>query len=137
MANLRLPRFVGDRLARQAIMYGRRINCNSPEGRLICDEVVPADQMDDALIQVVDNLTNSGIVSAVGNRRQFRIGQEPLDLFRQYLALFAKEQALCHFSSGPCPSDPQHDLRYCWYVSTSYPLLAFLLANSVGLGAPS
>ena len=100
MANLRLPRFVGDRLARQAIMYGRRINCNSPEGRLICDEVVPADQMDGALIQVVDNLTNSGIVSAVGNRRQFRIGQEPLDLFREYLALFAKEQALCHFSSG-------------------------------------
>ena len=100
MANLRLPRFVGDRLARQAIMYGRRINCNSPEGRLICDEVVPADQMDDALIQVVDNLTNSGIVSAIGNRRQFRIGQEPLDLFRRYLALFAKEQAFCHFSGG-------------------------------------
>jgi (3,5-dihydroxyphenyl)acetyl-CoA 1,2-dioxygenase len=100
MANLRLPRFVGDRLARQAIMYGRRINCNSPEGLLICDEVVPADQIDGALIQVVDNLTNSGIVSAVGNRRQFRIGQEPLDLFRQYLAVFAKEQAFCHFSSG-------------------------------------
>jgi (3,5-dihydroxyphenyl)acetyl-CoA 1,2-dioxygenase len=100
MANLRLPRFVGDRLARQAIMYGRRINCNSPEGRLICDEVVPADQVDGALIQVVDNLTNSGIVSAVGNRRQFRIGQEPLDLFREYLALFAKEQAFCHFSNG-------------------------------------
>ena len=100
MANLRLPRFVGDRLARQAIMYGRRINCDSPEGRLICDEVVPGDQMDGALIQIVENLTNSGIVSAVGNRRQFRIGQEPLDLFRQYLALFAKEQALCHFSSG-------------------------------------
>ena len=100
MANLRLPRFVGDRLARQAIMYGRRINCDSPEGRLICDEVVPGDQMDGALTQIVENLTNSGIVSAVGNRRQFRIGQEPLDLFRQYLALFAKEQALCHFSSG-------------------------------------
>jgi (3,5-dihydroxyphenyl)acetyl-CoA 1,2-dioxygenase len=100
MANLRLPRFVGDRLARQAIMYGRRISCDSPEGRLICDEVVPANQMDSALIQIVENFTNSGILSAVGNRRQFRIGQEPLDLFRQYLALFAKEQALCHFSSG-------------------------------------
>ena len=100
MANLRLPRFVGDRLARQAITYGRRINCNTPEGLLICDEVVPSDQIDAALIQVVDNLTNSGIVSAVGNRRQFRIGQEPLDLFRQYLAVFAKEQSFCHFSSG-------------------------------------
>ena len=88
------------RLARQAIMYGRRINCDSPEGRLICDEVTPADQIDSALTQIVENLTNSGIVSAVGNRRQFRIGQEPLDLFRQYLALFAKEQAFCHFSDG-------------------------------------
>ena len=56
MANVRLPRFVGDRLARQAIMYGRRFNCDSPEGRLICDQVVPVDQMDGALIQVVDNL---------------------------------------------------------------------------------
>ena len=100
MANLRLPRFMGDQLARQAIMYGRRINCDSPEGRLICDEVTSADQIDGALAQIVENLTTSGIVSAVGNRRQFRVGQEPLDLFRQYLALFAKEQAFCHFSDG-------------------------------------
>ena len=28
-ANLRLPRFVGDRIARQAIMYGRRLDCDS------------------------------------------------------------------------------------------------------------
>jgi (3,5-dihydroxyphenyl)acetyl-CoA 1,2-dioxygenase len=100
MANLRLPRFVGDRIARQAIMYGRRIDCGSLEGRLICDEIAPADQMDAALGQVIENLTSSGIVSAVGNRRQLRIGQEPLDLFRRYLALYAKEQAYCHFSDG-------------------------------------
>jgi (3,5-dihydroxyphenyl)acetyl-CoA 1,2-dioxygenase len=100
MANLRLPRFLGDRLAHQAIMYGRRIDCGSLEGRLICDEVAPADQMNAALVQAVENLTSSGIVSAVGNRRQFRIGQEPLDLFRRYLALYAKEQAYCHFSDG-------------------------------------
>jgi (3,5-dihydroxyphenyl)acetyl-CoA 1,2-dioxygenase len=100
MANLRLPRFLGDRLAHQAIMYGRRIDCGSLEGRLICDEIAPADQMDAALVQAVGDLTSSGIVSAVGNRRQFRIGQEPLDLFRRYLALYAKEQAYCHFSDG-------------------------------------
>jgi (3,5-dihydroxyphenyl)acetyl-CoA 1,2-dioxygenase len=98
IANLRLPRFVGDRLARQTIMYGRRIDCDSPEGRLICDEIAPVNKMDAAIAQVVDGLTTSGVVSAVGNRRQFRIGQEPLDLFRRYLALFAKEQAYCHFS---------------------------------------
>ena len=100
LANLRLPRFVGDRLARQAIMYGRRFDCDSAEGRLICDEIAPSDRMDAALAQVVEGLTSSGIVSAVGNRRQFRIGQEPLDLFRRYLALYAKEQAYCHFSPG-------------------------------------
>jgi (3,5-dihydroxyphenyl)acetyl-CoA 1,2-dioxygenase len=100
MANLRLPRFVGDRLARQAIMYGRRIDCDSPEGRLICDEIAPADKLDSALAQAVDGLTSSGIVSAVGNRRQFRVAQEPLDLFRRYLALYAKEQACCHFNDG-------------------------------------
>jgi thioesterase DpgC len=100
MANLRLPRFLGDRLAHQAIMHGRRIDCGSLEGRLICDEIAPADQMDAALVRAVEDLTGSGIVSAVGNRRQFRIGQEPLDLFRRYLALYAKEQAYCHFSDG-------------------------------------
>ena len=39
-ANMRLPRFVGDRIARQAIQYERRLECDSPEGRLICDEIV-------------------------------------------------------------------------------------------------
>ncbi len=42
-ANLRLTRFTGDRIARQAIMYGRRLDCDSPEGRLICDEIAPPD----------------------------------------------------------------------------------------------
>src|SRR5438876_5652315 len=36
---LRLPRFVGDRLARQGIMFGRAFPADSPEGRLLCDEV--------------------------------------------------------------------------------------------------
>jgi (3,5-dihydroxyphenyl)acetyl-CoA 1,2-dioxygenase len=100
MANLRLPRFVADRVARQAIMWGRRIECDSPVGRLICDEIASADQMDAALAQAVEGFTSSGVVSAVGNRRQFRIGQEPLDLFRGYLALYAREQAHCHFGDG-------------------------------------
>src|SRR4029077_11524954 len=97
-ANMRMPRFTGDRIARQAIMYGRRLDCDSPEGRLICDEVVPPDEMDRALAGVIEGLTSSGVVSAVSNRRGFSIGQEPLDLFRRYLALYAREQAFCHFS---------------------------------------
>jgi thioesterase DpgC len=98
LANLRLPRFTGDRIARQAIMYGRRLDCDSPEGRLVCDEIAPPGGMDAALARAVDGMTNSGVVSAVANRRAVRVGQEPLDLFREYLAVYAREQAYCHFS---------------------------------------
>ncbi|MGH8726141.1 MAG: enoyl-CoA hydratase/isomerase family protein, partial [Burkholderiales bacterium] len=97
-ANLRLPRFVGDRVARQAILAERRIDCASPEGRMICDEIVPADQLDRKLEEVIQKLTGSGVVSAAGNRRAFRAGEEPLDTFRRYMAVYAREQADCHFS---------------------------------------
>jgi len=43
-------------------------------------------------------LTSSGVVSAASNRRAFRITQEPLDMFREYFAVYAREQAYCHFS---------------------------------------
>jgi thioesterase DpgC len=97
-ANLRLPRFVGDRIARQAVMAERRLECASPEGRLICDEIVEPAAMDERLTAAVDRLTGSGVVSAAGNRRAFRIAQEPLDQFRRYMAVYAREQAECHFS---------------------------------------
>ena len=98
LANLRLPRFTGERLARQLIQYERRIECDSAEGRLLCDEIVPADGMDAAIERAVAGLTSSGAVSAVGNRRAFRVGAEPLDLFRRYCASYAREQAEAHFS---------------------------------------
>jgi thioesterase DpgC len=97
-ANLRLPRFVGDRIARQAIMAGRRLECDSPEGRLICDELVHPSEMDEAIERAIEELTGSGVVSASSNRRAFRVAQEPLDLFRGYFAVYALEQAYCHFS---------------------------------------
>lgn len=107
-ANMRLPRFTGDRIARQAIMYGRRLDCDSPEGRLICDEIAPPDEMDAALARVIDGLTSSGVVSAVGNRRGFRVAQEPLDTFLSYLAVYAREQAYCHFSPALVANLEQH-----------------------------
>jgi thioesterase DpgC len=97
-ANLRLPRFVGARIARQAILMGRRLDCDSPEGRMICDEVVPPGEVDAAVARAVDDLTGSGTVSAAGNRRAFRAGEEPLDTFRRYMAVYCREQAYCHFS---------------------------------------
>ena len=39
-SNLRLPRFVGDRLARQAILSGLEFEAGTPHGDLLCDEVV-------------------------------------------------------------------------------------------------
>jgi (3,5-dihydroxyphenyl)acetyl-CoA 1,2-dioxygenase len=97
-SNLRLHRFVGDRLARQLVQYERKLLCDSPEGRLICDEIVEPAEMDAAIERVVVNLTNSGAVGAIGNRRAFRVAVESLDLFRRYMAVYAREQADCHFS---------------------------------------
>jgi thioesterase DpgC len=97
-ANLRLPRFVGDRIARQAILAERRIDCASPEGKMICDAVCRPGDMDEEIEHMVTQLTTSGVVSAAANRRAFRAGQEPLDTFRRYMAIYAREQAECHLS---------------------------------------
>ena len=98
-SNLRLPRSVGDRLARQAILSGLEFEAGTPHGDLLCDEVVESsEEMDAAVARRVEALTSSGLVNAAGNRRALRIGSEPLDLFRQYMATFCREQAHCHFS---------------------------------------
>lgn len=97
-ANLRMARFTGDRIAREAVMNDLRLDCASPEGRTICSELVPAAQMDAAIRNTVERLTGSGVVSAAGNRRAFRIAQEPMDAFRRYMSVYAREQAYCHFS---------------------------------------
>jgi (3,5-dihydroxyphenyl)acetyl-CoA 1,2-dioxygenase len=65
---------------------------------MICDEIVPPAEMDAALERVVASFTDSGVVSAAGNRRAIRVAQEPLDRFRRYMAVYAREQAYCHFS---------------------------------------
>ena len=54
--------------------------------------------MDAAIENIVARLTSSGVVSAAGNRRAMRIVEEPLDAFRRYMAVYAREQAQCHFS---------------------------------------
>jgi thioesterase DpgC len=108
-ANLRMPRFVGDRIARQAIMNERRIDCASPEGRLICDAIVAPGEVDAAIEAIVDRMTNAGVVSAAGNRRAIRIAQEPLDTFRRYMSVFAREQAHCYLSPALV-----HNLERYW-----------------------
>jgi thioesterase DpgC len=95
---LRLPRSVGDRLARQAILSGREFEAGVPPAELLCDEVVEPDAMDGAIEARTDALTSSGLVNAAANRRALRVGEEPLDVFRQYMATFSREQAYCHLS---------------------------------------
>jgi thioesterase DpgC len=99
VANMRLWRFVGDRSARQAILFERRFEAESAAGRLICDQVVEDGGMDAALGETVAALLGSGVVSAAGNRKAMRIGQEPVDLFRQYMAVYCREEAYCHYSA--------------------------------------
>jgi thioesterase DpgC len=98
-SNLRLQRSVGDRLARQAILSGLEFEAGTANGDLLVDEVVDCDaDMDAAVERRVEALTSSGLVNAAGNRRASRVGAETLDLFREYMAMFCREQAHCHFS---------------------------------------
>jgi enoyl-CoA hydratase/carnithine racemase len=97
-SNLRLPRFVGERAARQAILSGREFEAGAPDAEPLVDEVVEAGEMDAAIAARVEALTSSGLVNAAANRRAMRVGQEPLDVFRAYMATYAREQAFCHFS---------------------------------------
>ncbi|HTZ27729.1 MAG TPA: enoyl-CoA hydratase/isomerase family protein [Streptosporangiaceae bacterium] len=97
-SNLRLPRFVGDRAARQAIFSGREWTAGEPDTALLVDEVVQPGDMDGALDARIEALTNSGLVNAAANRAALRAGQEPLEKFREYMATFSVEQARCHLS---------------------------------------
>ena len=51
----------------------------------------------------------AGLVSAVANRRAMRVGAEPLDIFRRYMAEFALAQAHCHLSPALV-----HNLEQNW-----------------------
>ncbi len=97
-SNLRLPRFVGDRAARQAILSGREWEAGQPDAQLLCDEVIEPTEMDAAIDARIEALTSSGLINAAANRAAMRAGAEPLDLFRQYMSTYAREQAYCHLS---------------------------------------
>jgi thioesterase DpgC len=97
-ANLRLPRLVGERAARQAIMFERAFEADSAAGRLLADEVVPGEEMDAALERAATQLLSAGTTALVANRRALRAAQEPLDQFRRYMSVYASEQARCLYS---------------------------------------
>src|SRR5579884_411502 len=97
-SNRRLTRFVGDRLVRQLIVFERRLEADGPEGGLLCDLVVEPEAMEAAIERDVAQLLGSGLTSAVANRKAIRLGEEALDDFRRYQAVYAREQARCLYS---------------------------------------
>ncbi len=97
-ANLRFPRFAGEKLARQGIMFDKTFYVDSPEAAGLINEVVTKDKMDETIGRVVANATGSGMVSASGNPKALRLQNETLDLFRQHMASYAEIQAKCHLS---------------------------------------
>jgi (3,5-dihydroxyphenyl)acetyl-CoA 1,2-dioxygenase len=108
-ANLRFPRLVGIKLSRDGIFFERAFHADTLEGRLICDEVVPADEMDAAIERNAQQLMRAGMTSAVANRKALRVAQEPLSDFRRYFATYARQQSLCLY-------DPKliENLEHSW-----------------------
>jgi thioesterase DpgC len=94
-ANLRFPRLVGGKLAREGIFFERVFHADTPEGRMICDEVVPVGGMDAAIDANAEQLVRAGMTSAVSNRRALRVAEEPLTNFRRYMATYARQQSRC------------------------------------------
>jgi len=97
VANLRLPRYVGQRLANHLIYKNYQIVADSDEGKKIVDEVVIAENIDDSLSRVVNEMTEFGIAGFISNRKAFRLSTEPLPVFQQYMANFCREQVKCMF----------------------------------------
>jgi thioesterase DpgC len=90
VSNLRLGRVTGGRLSRQIILAGRRVSAQDPAAALLFDEVVPAEEMDAAIKAEVARMDSPAVVA---NRRMLNLAEEPQELFRGYLAVFAIEQA--------------------------------------------
>jgi (3,5-dihydroxyphenyl)acetyl-CoA 1,2-dioxygenase len=97
-ANLRLPRFVGERPTRQAIFFNRDFAAESAEGRMLADEILPSAEIDEAITRAATELMSAGPASLVANRREMRVAAEPLEVFRRYMASYAREQAYCFYS---------------------------------------
>jgi (3,5-dihydroxyphenyl)acetyl-CoA 1,2-dioxygenase len=95
-ANQRLQRFVGERVARQAIMFERVFKVGKRPTDL-CDRAVEPGAMDAAIADDAGQLTSSGVVASAANRKLMRLGQEPLEQFRRYMAVYAREQSRCMY----------------------------------------
>ncbi len=97
LANMRLPRFTGQTLARNMINMNYKVLADSQEGALLVDEVQPSEQIDPAISRIVDQISASGVKGMISNKKAFRCGVEPLETFRTYMAMFSQQQAHCMY----------------------------------------
>ncbi|HEX7307625.1 (3,5-dihydroxyphenyl)acetyl-CoA 1,2-dioxygenase DpgC [Lentzea sp.] len=96
LANLRLTRAVGSRVARQIVLGGRKVWASEPDARLLVDEVADPRGMDAAVDRAADVLASPAVAP---NRRMLNHADEPVDQFREYVAEFALTQALRLYSA--------------------------------------
>jgi thioesterase DpgC len=93
--NLRLGPLAGGRVNRQVVLWGRRIRATEPDARLLFDEVVEPELMDQAVAQALERLDSPAVVT---NRRMLNLAEESPDGFRRYMAEFAMQQSLRLYS---------------------------------------
>jgi thioesterase DpgC len=91
VSNLRLAGVVGERVARQAILFDRRFDAHEAKAAGLCDVIVPRGQMDAALAQAVRDATEGGTVAVGAHRKALRGGAEPSDTLPPDMAQFVRE----------------------------------------------
>ena len=96
VANFRLTRFTGPRLARDIILRGRRIWAIEPAARLLVDDVAEPAKLDSV---IEDSLGLLQAPAVTANRRMLNLAEESPAEFRRYMAQFAVQQALRLYSS--------------------------------------
>lgn len=96
VANFRLARFTGPRLARDIILRGRRIWAIEPAARLLVDDVAEPAKLDSV---IEDSLELLQAPAVTANRRMLNLAEESPAEFRRYMAQFAVQQALRLYSS--------------------------------------
>jgi len=96
VANLRLTRSVGTRLARRIILGGQKIAATDAMAPLLFDRVVSPGEMEQAIEAAAAMLDSPAVVA---NRRMLTVAEEPLNLFCEYMAEFSHTQSTrmyCH-----------------------------------------
>jgi thioesterase DpgC len=89
-SNLRLTRAVGARVARQIILFGRKLWAGEEDAGFIIDEVVGVDRMEDTIARTIAELSAPAVVA---NRHMLNLSEEPIETAIRYAADFALIQA--------------------------------------------